>query len=128
MTVGYTDPTDQNDAQAIQDSLGNDAPSFANKAANNGSTVPAPMTIDFTEDSYSFPEEGSGHTVTVEAKTTVDALPNYQPTVTVRTSEGTPPGENNRASAGDLDLTDQDTTFATSDFSQEGNIYVARRP
>ena len=127
VTVDYTDPTDQNDAQAIEDSAGNDAPSFENKAANNGSTVPAPMTIDFTEDTYSFPEEGSGHTVTVEAKTTVDALPNYQPTVTVRTSEGTPSGQTNGAGGSDLDLTDQDTTFATSDFSPEGNIYVARK-
>ena len=127
VTVDYTDPTAQNDAQAIQDSVGNDAPSFENQAANNGSTVPAPMTIDFTEDSYSFPEEGSGHTVTIEAKTTVDAPPNYQASVTVRTSEGTPSGQTTGASASDLDLTDQDTSFAISDFSKEGNTYVARK-
>ena len=39
MTVGYTDPTPGNDANAVQDTVGNDADSFTGEAVTN--TVPA---------------------------------------------------------------------------------------
>ena len=39
MTVGYTDPTPGNDANAVQDTVGNDADSFTGEAVSN--TVPA---------------------------------------------------------------------------------------
>ena len=127
VTVRYTDPTAGDDAAAVQDSLGNDAASFSNQEVTNGSTVPAPMTIDFTEESYTFSEEGSAHTVTALAKTTVDAAPDYGASVTVRTSVGTPLGQTSGADADDVDMEDQNITFAAGDFSKVGDVYTATR-
>ncbi|WP_266125820.1 BapA/Bap/LapF family large adhesin [Acinetobacter bereziniae] len=41
VTVGYTDPSVDNDVNAIQDIAGNDAATLAPTAVDNGSTVPA---------------------------------------------------------------------------------------
>jgi uncharacterized repeat protein (TIGR02059 family) len=42
VTVSYTDPTASNDANAIQDSAGNDAASFSSQSVTNNSTVAGP--------------------------------------------------------------------------------------
>ncbi|WP_216069594.1 SwmB domain-containing protein, partial [Acinetobacter bereziniae] len=41
VTVGYTDPSADNDVNAIQDIAGNDAATLTPTAVDNGSTVPA---------------------------------------------------------------------------------------
>ncbi|WP_216069180.1 SwmB domain-containing protein, partial [Acinetobacter bereziniae] len=41
VTVGYTDPSVDNDVNAIQDIAGNDAATLTPTAVDNGSTVPA---------------------------------------------------------------------------------------
>ncbi len=54
VTISYTDPTSSNDAQAIQDQMGNDAASFSNHAVTNttpDTTAPAAPTFALAVDS-----------------------------------------------------------------------------
>ncbi|WP_336932922.1 BapA/Bap/LapF family large adhesin, partial [Acinetobacter bereziniae] len=50
VTVGYTDPSVDNDVNAIQDIAGNDAATLAPTAVDNGSVIPS--TVDAVDDEF----------------------------------------------------------------------------
>jgi hypothetical protein len=53
VTISYSDPTGSDDANAIQDSAGNDAASLTSQAVTNNSTVKQNQSLSFATTSYS---------------------------------------------------------------------------
>ena len=126
--LSYTDPSASNDTAALQDSHGNDAASFANRAVTNGSTVPLPaVTVDFEDSRYTFLEETAAHTVRVVARTLANAPPGAGFEVEVSTDASAPPGKAAASAGGDFRSLSQAVAFAIGDFSREGAVYVARK-
>ena len=113
VTVAYTDPTAGNDANAVQDTAGNDAADLAATSATNGSTA----TTTTTTVASSGGGGGGGTTTTTVAATTTTtstSVPTGTTTTVAATTTTAPPATTTTVRRGTTTTVRRGTTTTTT--------------